>query len=174
MQRKEDWTNPFCEFNQTIEGTGVAASASVRIRVAGILVRRGEVLLVRHQKDAESYWLLPGGGVEVGETLKQALEREWLEEVGLSIQAGRLVLVHDSIPSDHHRHIVNLCFLVEARGAGAPRVSADERLKEARFFELPELRRLRLLPGISDDLARGIASGWSEPCLYLGNNWSVG
>ena len=35
-----------------------------RIRVAGLLINGGRVLLVRHEKDGRSYWLLPGGGVE--------------------------------------------------------------------------------------------------------------
>ncbi|MFP4173447.1 MAG: NUDIX domain-containing protein, partial [Candidatus Hydrogenedentota bacterium] len=59
-----------------------------RIRVAAIAVRDGAILLVRHEKHGERYWLLPGGGVDFGETLTEALAREVREETGLAIEVG--------------------------------------------------------------------------------------
>ena len=54
-----------------------------RIRVSAILRWQGRVLLCRQEKPGKEYWLLPGGGVEGGETLMEALVRELREEVGL-------------------------------------------------------------------------------------------
>ena len=54
-----------------------------RIRVSAILRWRGRVLLLRHQKAGEEVWLLPGGGVNLGESLLRALQRELWEETGL-------------------------------------------------------------------------------------------
>ena len=59
-------------------------STGPRIRVAGLLRRGDAVLLCNHRKGEQSYWLLPGGGVEEGETLEQALRRELVEECGLT------------------------------------------------------------------------------------------
>ena len=59
-------------------------STGPRIRVAGLLRRGDAVLLCNHRKGEQSYWLLPGGGVEEGETLEQALRRELAEECGLT------------------------------------------------------------------------------------------
>lgn len=50
-----------------------------RVRVAAIIEQDGSVLMVRHEKGADTYWLLPGGGVDFGESLVTALERELRE-----------------------------------------------------------------------------------------------
>ena len=44
-----------------------------RIRVSAVLRREGRTLLIRQEKPGKEYWMLPGGGVDVGETLLQAL-----------------------------------------------------------------------------------------------------
>ena len=54
-----------------------------RIRVSAMMRWRGRVLLLRHEKGGEEVWLLPGGGVHLGESLLRALQRELWEETGL-------------------------------------------------------------------------------------------
>ena len=49
-------------------------------RSAGILIQNEHVLFHRHKDD--SYWALPGGGVEIGESTKESIMREWKEELG--------------------------------------------------------------------------------------------
>ena len=54
-----------------------------RIRVSAVLGWRGQILLCRHEKPGKEYWLLPGGGVDGGESLTDALQRELSEELGI-------------------------------------------------------------------------------------------
>lgn len=143
---------------------------AIRIRVAGILLQDGKLLLVRHEKNGQSYWLLPGGGVEYGESLEQALTREFQEEVGLRIQVGPLVLAHDSIPEDRHRQGLNLYFLVSAP-ATRLQVTPDEVLRDAAFYSLDHFKAMKVYPDAKIEILRGIETGWKGGLAYLGNLW---
>jgi mutator protein MutT len=60
-------------------------------RAGALIVHEGRVLLIERRREAETYYLFPGGGIEAGETAEQALVRELREELGLSIVPGRLI-----------------------------------------------------------------------------------
>jgi ADP-ribose pyrophosphatase YjhB (NUDIX family) len=141
-----------------------------RIRVAAILARGHSVVLVRHQRDDDTYWLLPGGGVDHGEALDDALIREVQEETTLTIRPRRLVLVNDSIPPDRRRHILNLTFTADIVG-GELRRGSDARVAEARFVPVDDLANLVLYPDIREHLMRGLREGFGEGPAYLGNLW---
>ena len=70
-----------------------------RIRVSAILMWQGRILLCRQEKPDKEYWLLPGGGVDAGETLVEALRRELREELGVTadVQFEGPVALVDSI-----------------------------------------------------------------------------
>ena len=58
---------------------------SQRLSARAILLHNGEVLLVQRKRRGDEYYVLPGGGVEVGETAYDACRREILEETGLDV-----------------------------------------------------------------------------------------
>jgi 8-oxo-dGTP diphosphatase len=69
------------------------------LRSAVILLEDGQLALIRLERAGRVYYLLPGGGVEPGETLVEAARREAEEELGLRVTVGRLVaevLYHDN------------------------------------------------------------------------------
>jgi ADP-ribose pyrophosphatase YjhB (NUDIX family) len=66
-----------------------------RVSCYGVLKRKDELLVQRHPK-LESYGL-PGGGVEIGESLKNCLIREFKEETGLKIKIGQLLTVTEDL-----------------------------------------------------------------------------
>lgn len=70
------------------------------IRFQAAILHDRQILLIQHREHASgrSYWLLPGGGREAGETPEQCLVREVHEETGLTIRVDRL-LVDDPAPS---------------------------------------------------------------------------
>jgi ADP-ribose pyrophosphatase YjhB (NUDIX family) len=138
--------------------------------VAAVVTESDRVLLVRHEKEGTSYWLLPGGGVEFGETLEQALEREVREETGLSVRVGNLLLVNDTIPSDRHRHILHLTFCAEVLG-GTLVTHTDERLRGAQYRPLSELTTGDLRPDIGTELAAVLKEDQTPTGAYLGNTW---
>lgn len=146
------------------------ASPLPRIRVAAIVLRGGELLLVRHIKGGKSYWLLPGGGIEYGEPLADALKRELREEATVDIEVGDLVIVNDTIPPDGSRHTINLCFTAHVT-RGEIACGTDPRVVEVRYVPIDELPSLTFYPDIRNELIPAIRSGFPRKAAYLGNLW---
>lgn len=144
-----------------------------RIRVAALVCKGDSVLLVRHRKGEETYWLLPGGGVQYGESLDEALRRELQEEACLDVRVGPLAMVNDSIAPDGSRHMVQLVFACEADG-GAPKVGEDPRVDEVRYVGLDELQDLRLRPDLRQELCDGLSNGFDGVSVYVGRRWLSG
>jgi ADP-ribose pyrophosphatase YjhB (NUDIX family) len=142
----------------------------VRIRAAAIIVEDGRILLVRHLKDGHEYWLLPGGGVDPGETLKDALCRELREEIDLAIVPGELALISESIAPDTSRHMVQLAFLAER--SGNFRVTGfDPRVVGVEWKSIVELAELEMYPAIQHELATAAKTGFPDRVSSLGNVW---
>ena len=75
------------------------ADATHKVRVTGILLQNERILMVKQRMSARREWSLPGGTVEVGETLMEACRREVWEETGLDTSVGSLAfLAHRTDP----------------------------------------------------------------------------
>jgi len=72
----------------------------------------GVVLIRRDSEPFEGQWALPGGFVEVGETVHEAAVREAAEETGLAVEVARLVGVYSEANRDPRGHNVSVAFLV--------------------------------------------------------------
>ena len=145
-----------------------------RIRVSAILRRDSRVLLVRHEKQGREYWLLPGGGVDGGETLVAALKRELAEELGIDddLPLEGPVALADSIspPGWPPKHVVHIVFAGSLGDRSLERVtSTDEAVRNQRLFDAEELAGLALHPPIQRFLSR-----WQpgDPTVYLGSLWA--
>ena len=141
----------------------------IRIRVAACITEGERVLLVEHAKNGRRYWLLPGGGLEQGETIHAALRRELIEETGLTIEVGRLIIVCEVIEPTG-RHIVNLVFAGRVTG-GALAVGHDQYLADARWRERAELSSLESYPCITDEILSCWDEGFDGPVRFLGDVW---
>ena len=108
---------------------------------AVIFDRRGRLLL--QQRSDGGQWGLPGGSVEIGESVREAVVREVLEETGLTVAARRLVGVYSSpslqlvrYPDGNVWHYVSMCFECSVRSGALQ--TCDETLA----LEYFPLRRL--------------------------------
>lgn len=143
-------------------------SGDVRVRVAGILITGEGVLFIAHKKNDDVYWLLPGGGVDYGESLSEALVREFLEELNIDITVNDLAFISDSIDPSGGRHVVNICFICEYTG-GEYLLGAEGRLHDFSFFRREEIPDIKLFPPINDELISLIDNGVKGK--YIGRLW---
>jgi mutator protein MutT len=76
------------------------------VGVGAVIVDEGKVLLIRRKYEPlKGHWSLPGGMVEIGETLEAALTREMQEETGLVVDVGPVIEVFDRITRDEERRV---------------------------------------------------------------------
>ncbi|MCS7018764.1 MAG: NUDIX hydrolase [Cytophagales bacterium] len=107
-------------FSQTYGG-------SIRVRVGGICIENNRLLLVRLQNFGQLgyFWLPPGGGVQLGETLEAALQREFAEETGLQVTVERFLCANQVVVPP--LHAIEFFFVVRIL-AGELRVGSDPEL----------------------------------------------
>jgi len=125
------------------------------LAVSAAIFRDGKVLIVRRaRKPALGVYTLPGGGVETGETLIEAVRREVREETALEIEPVALAGHREAIVRDTQgaieRHFVILCFAARWV-AGEPKL--NEELDDARWLDPAEISALRTTEGLADIVA---------------------
>jgi len=116
--------------------------------VGGVILDRDRVLVVRRGREPlRGEWSLPGGLVEVGETLIEALRREIHEETGLEVHVGPIVEVLDRILPDQQGRVQFHYILVDClcRVEGG-RLEAASDVSEARWVERARLGDYGLRP----------------------------
>jgi 8-oxo-dGTP diphosphatase len=126
------------------------------LAVSAAIIRDGRVLVTQRARGpALGIWTMPGGVVEAGETLTQALKREILEETQLTIEpvalAGHREVVMRDVAGKVSRHFVILCF-ASRWIAGEPRL--NEELSDARWLMPSELKGLKTTEGLAEIVAQ--------------------
>ncbi len=124
----------------------------MRVRVAGVLAHDRGLLLVKHAKKGKTYWLLPGGGVGLGEHLQDALMREFAEELSLNVTVEELLFVVETV-SPQGEHILQPTFDVAAGSADDILLGSDKRVVDFHFFRQDTIGDVVLYPDIKDELA---------------------
>jgi 8-oxo-dGTP diphosphatase len=137
-----------------VDDRGPAGPPLPVVAVGGIAVVDGALLLVqRARPPAVGRWTVPGGRVEPGESVTTAVERELLEETGLTVRCGNLVGWAERRGPDHH--FVILDFAVTTAGRGSPMAGSDA--AAVAWVPLDEVTGQGLVEGLGDFLlAHGV------------------
>ena len=145
-----------------------------RVRVAALIRWQDQVLLCRQEKPGKEYWLLPGGGVEGGETLHEALRRELGEELGLWDQLvfeGPIAVAESIAPAwkPGDRHVVHVVFGADLSDRSLEDVETrDAAVRGLRLFTLDEMQEIVLHPPMKRFVERWLPG---DPSVYLGSLW---
>lgn len=112
----------------------------ITLTVDAVIPYRGGIVLVRRKNDPfRGYYALPGGVVEYGESVEEAVVREVREETGLECTVDRLIGVYSDPGRDPRGHFVSVCFLVRVIGGELRADSDADEVKVFKLSELPEL-----------------------------------
>ena len=146
-----------------------------RLRVSALLRWNDRILLCRQEKPGKEYWLLPGGGVDGGESLAEALWRELAEEIGITEALpleGPIAVAESIAPkwTPEERHVVHIIFAADLSHRSLEDVEThDIAVRGARLFSLDDLDEIVVHPPIKRFLQR-----WQpgDPAVYLGSLWA--
>jgi len=122
------------------------------LAVSAAILRDGKVLVVRRARNpAGGLYSLPGGVVEAGETLVEALRREIAEETSMVVEPVALAGHREVILRDEdgrvNRHFVILCFAARLVGG---EIRLNEELDEARWIAPADLTGLKTTEGLEE------------------------
>jgi 8-oxo-dGTP diphosphatase len=128
------------------------------VGVGAVIMDDQVVLLVRRkQEPGKGQWSLPGGVVNVGESLEEAIKRELLEEVSIQIEIGGLVGVFDRIIHDRQNRIQYHYVLVDYWGwtvSGNPKPGSD--ISAVQSVPLGELETLEIGSDLKDTILAAV------------------
>jgi acetyl-CoA carboxylase carboxyl transferase subunit beta len=122
-------------------------SAPVLGGASGLIVADGKVLLIRRGKEPyKDHWSLPGGGVEPGERIRDAVKREVLEETGLEVDVGLVAGYREEVigPREHYLILAFHCTVT-----GGEMCAGDDAV-ECGYFDPNELTDVPLTPALMD------------------------
>ena len=134
------------------------------IGVGGVIFKDNSVLLVkRDQEPGKGQWSLPGGVVELGETLTDALKREILEEVSINIEIVDLVRLLDRILHDRKKKVQYHYVILDYWGwMISGKLSPASDVSDARFVTLSQLKNMGTHHLVEDTIRMAIGMRTSQ------------
>ena len=149
-------------------------SYHIRVSARGIVINNDKILL--NEFGGGEYYNIPGGGVEPGETVKQAVVREILEEAGLNVTVGEMIFALEYEPNNCNFiygnkpqiSLVFRCFLKgddKIKPPSVPDVDPDNPkiTSEAKWVPISELKDIHYVPYIHEQLMEYIETNKFSP-----------
>ncbi len=119
------------------------------VAVGALVIDDGRLLMVKRDREpGRGLWTVPGGHVELGEYLEQALRREVMEETGLEVEVGGLAGIFEVVGDPHfviHDYAAHLATKGQEPVAG-------EEVSEVRWVPLDEITNLECTPRLVETL----------------------
>ncbi|HEU5140067.1 MAG TPA: NUDIX hydrolase [Bacillales bacterium] len=142
-----------------------------QIRATGVLIENGEILLVKQKVSEERSWSLPGGRVEHGETVEEAVIREVREETGLEAEVVKLLYVCEKLSV--RPPVLHITFLLRKIGGKLtlPSNEFDENpISEVRMVPVSQLHDYHF----SEKFMKIVQNGFPGAGSYQGDKSSIG
>lgn len=126
----------------------------MRIRAVAVVIEQGHLLVIRRRRDGRAYCVLPGGGIEPGETPQDACLRELGEETGLDAAIGALLPVPVDPEAPALYFAVRTAFERLVLGGPEARRSSPANTYEPSWVPLDDLALAHLVPAAAREAVR--------------------
>lgn len=121
-----------------------------RLTSAVIVEHKGKVLLGRRNKtNCNGMWVIPGGGVNWGETIQDAAIREIKEETGMDVEIVKQIGHQEVINTPGNYHAIVFFHLAKTQN---PTIKVSDDISEAKFFTIEEVKKLDTVESVQDAL----------------------
>ncbi len=158
LQMKNEFLNVFG--NEKMHKTAIKnVSYPIRVRTSALIIKNNKLLLVELNDGNGLHYNLPGGGVEQGETLVEAVRREALEEASIQIDVGKVAFLYEYAPFKNKEkygtvHSLTTIFECELKGGETPCLSdnPDENQIGVKWIPLDELQNIVLYPNLRSEI----------------------
>lgn len=121
--------------------------------VSAIIFNNNKILLVQTKDEyADNTWGIPGGSVELHETLEEALTREVYEETGLKITSKELAYIHESFIPEYKAHSLVTVFKVSTDNFNVKIIDPDNEIVDFKWVEPTNLKKYITNPQIVSPL----------------------
>ncbi|MEK6874966.1 MAG: NUDIX domain-containing protein [Nanoarchaeota archaeon] len=143
-----------------------------RIRVGVVLRKNNEILVIRMHRENGDIFVLPGGGLEVGEGIIECAKREVKEETGLTIELHKILYLKDLVTATDHA--LEMVILGNITGGYIvkgfdPENKGCNILKEVTWISVDELKNLNFHPKqLREALPTAFKSDFADATTYLG------
>lgn len=148
----------------------------IRTAARALIILNDKVLAIKMRDRTGVFYILPGGGQRHGETLRDGLVRECLEEIGTEVEVGELLYVREYIGKNHEfrnshhafHQVENVfrCTLPDPDGIG-PGTELDKKQVGVEWIPLNDLQNRRFLPEVIKPFFS--ESGFDPSARYLGD-----
>ena len=130
---------------------------SINIRPAILIIKNQQVLTMQYKYGGQEVYNLPGGNLELGEYLSDALARELQEELGIDIVIGEMILVGEIYFEDRKKHTLHILYEGEIT-AGIPILNPKETSALAiKWLDINDLDAVNIYPNLSKSIKKYLA-----------------
>jgi 8-oxo-dGTP diphosphatase len=138
----------------------------MKVRPAACIIKNSKILLMRYEYNGHSVYNFPGGNRENGELIKETLEREMVEELGIRIKVNELMLVGEVLSKEQKEDVLHCIFNCEIT-ENDPIINKNETSAiDLAWIEIEEIIGLNLYPNIGKELIEKLSD--NNKSVYLG------
>ena len=113
---------------------------SPKLTTDGAILEDNKILLIKRKNEPfKGKWALPGGFIEYGERVEDAVVREVLEETGLKTAIKDLIGIYSDLKRDPRGHVITVVYILNMKGGV---LKAEDDAADAKFFNINDLPEL--------------------------------